>query len=375
MKKSQNSTTKSQSEGSKSSASSVSKKSSRATSMAELMGRTQVNPGLKKGTNVTGRVKKLDEQEILLDIGAKSDALVLEYDRRNMQQLLSLLTVGQEIEARVLFPESEEGYPIVSLRPFLQVKVFAHIEESYKNHSSMPVTVVGQTRSGYFVESEQGVKGFLPSSHVLTTEDIMGTTLAAQVIDFDRASQRVVFSQKATAYVTDPAEIAKYVKAHDLLKGVVSSISPYGLYVTITPKVGVDIEGFVHVSEISHNRINVKDLYAVGDVIDGEVLTIDEENRRVNLSIKKLMTDKFEKLKATYKLEQKVSGKVLNVSSRGVLLEIEDGVQGLIPVSRIAADTQYKEGEMVKVEVTDFDSRRRVIVVSPVLTSVPLGYR
>ena len=343
--------------------------------MAELMGRTQVNPGLKKGTNVTGRVKKLDEQEILLDIGAKSDALVLEYDRRNMQQLLSLLKVGQEIEARVLFPESEEGYPIVSLRPFLQVKVFAHIEESYKNHSSMPVTVVGQTRSGYFVESEQGVKGFLPSSHVLTTEDIMGTTLAAQVIDFDRASQRVVFSQKATAYVTDPAEIAKYVKAHDLLKGVVSSISPYGLYVTITPKVGVDIEGFVHVSEISHNRINVKDLYAVGDVIDGEVLTIDEENRRVNLSIKKLAADKFEKLKTTYKLEQKVSGKVLNVSSRGVLLEIADGVQGLIPASRIAADTQYKEGEMVQVEVTDFDSRRRVIVVSPVLTSVPLGYR
>lgn len=350
-------------------------KTGSASSMAELMSRSNLSSPLKKGTYIKGRVKKLSPQEILLDIGAKSDALVLEYDKRNMQQLQSLLVEGQEIEAKVLFPESEEGYPIVSLRPFLQTKVFSHIEESYKNHSSMPITVVGQTRSGYFVESEQGVRGFLPSSHVLSTEEIVGTTLEAQVIDFDQASQRVVFSQKATAYVTDPAEMAKHVKVRDVVKASVSSISPYGLYVTISPKKGVDIEGFVHVSEISSARINVRDLYAVGDVIEGEVLLIDEDNRRVNLSIKKLLTEKFDKIKESYKVEQKIQGKVLSSSSRGVTLEIEPGVQAIIPAARVGAGAEYTEGETVKVEITDFDSRRRMIVVSPVLTAVPLGYR
>src|SRR5690554_624528 len=101
--------------------------------MAELLAKSsQPVTSLKRGENVKGRVKKLSPQEILLDIGAKSDALVLEYDKRNMQQLLSLLEEGQEIEARVLSVESEEGYPVVSLRPYLQLRVFSSIEESYK---------------------------------------------------------------------------------------------------------------------------------------------------------------------------------------------------------------------------------------------------
>lgn len=349
---------------------------SSATSMAELMSRaTDSFTPLKKGENVKGFVKKLSPQEILLDIGAKSDALVLEYDKRNMQQLQSLLKEGQEIETRVLSPESEEGYPVVSLRPYLQSKIFSSIEKSYKNHSSLPITIVSQTRSGYFVETEQGLRGFLPTSHVLSDEDIVGTKLEAQVIDFDRSNQRVVFSQKATAYVTDPEEIVKHVKPGDMVSGAISSISPYGLYVTIKIKKGVDIEGFVHISEISNSRVNVRDLYNVGDTIDAEVIAVDTDNRRVNLSIKKMLSEKFDQVRDTYKVEQKVKATVADVSSRGVLLTVEEGVQALIPAAKIPADTEYTVGQSVQIEVTDFDERRRLILASPVLTAIPLGYR
>ncbi len=351
--------------------------SKNASSMADLMSRMggTIKP-LQKGDIVEGTIKKLTPKEILLDIGAKGDALVIEYDKQNLENLLSLLKEGDTVKASVISVESEEGFPVVSLRRMLDDMVFSKFDDINKNSSLIEISVLESTRGGYFVETDRGIKGFLPNSQVVTDDDISGTKIEAKIIEFDRAKKRVIFSQKAAIYASDPKVIEKYLKPHDKIEVKVISVTPYGLYVTVMPSPDVVIEGFIHISEISYDRVeNLMAMYKKDDNITAQVIDIDRENRRVNLSVKRLSEDLFTSTKQKYTKEQKIKGKVTEIKTRGVLLEIEKGVTGLIPTGKIPSGTEYKIGEEVSCEVSDYDDKRRVILLTPVLTAVPVGYR
>lgn len=116
-------------------------------------------------------------------------------------------------------------------------------------------------------------------------------------------------------------------------------------------------------------------MYKVGQKIKVQVLDFDSENRRINLSIKRLEKDKFEEVKEKYKSDTKVKGKVTEVKSRGITLEIETGVLGFIPAAKIPSESTYKVGEMLEAEITGVDEKRRLILLSPVLTTKFVGYR
>lgn len=354
----------------------TSKTSKAASSMTELMARMGDSvQTIKKGDIVEGVIKKLTPKEILLDIGAKGDALVIEYDKQNLENLLSYLKVGEKVKASVISAESEEGFPVVSLRRTLDDLIYGGFENLTKNDKSFKVNILDVTRGGYFAETPDGVRGFLPNSQVLNEEDLVGKNLEVKIIEFDRSKKRVIFSQKATFYVMDPDKVQKLVKKDDLIDATVTAVTPYGIYVAI--KKGEDtLEGFVHISEISYSRVdNISELYKKGAEIKAIVIDIDRENRRINLSVKKLEKDSFAEIESKYKKEQKIKGVVKGISSRGVNIEIGAGVNGFIPSDKIPNSTSYKIGDSVEAEVSDFDMKRRVIVLSPVLTAVPVGYR
>lgn len=360
----------------KDSSSNTTKTSKGASSMAELMARMGNSvQTLKKGDIVEGTIKKLTPSEILLDIEAKGDALVIEYDKQNMDNLLAYLKVGDKVKASVISPESEEGFPVVSLRRTLDDLVFGRFEDLSKNDQSFKVNILDSTRGGYFAETAQGIRGFLPNSQVLMGDDLVGKTLDVKIIEYDRSKKRVIFSQKATHYVMDPEKLKKIAKRDELVSGTVTDVTPYGIYLAI--KVGSDeAEGFVHISELSYDRVdNINSLYQKGMEVKAQVLDLDLENRRVNLSVKKLEKDTFEDIKNKYAKEQKVKGKVKSVSSRGITLQVEAGVNGFIPSDKIPDSTTYHEGDEVNAEVSDFDMKRRVLVLSPILKAVPIGYR
>ncbi len=350
--------------------------SGQASSMAELMQRLGNSvTTLKKGDIVEGTVKKLTPNEILLDIGAKGDALVIEYDKQNLENLLSFLKEGDKVKASVISPESEEGFPVVSLRRMLDDMVFGKFEDLSNNDKSFTVSILDATRGGYFAQTDQGVKGFLPNSQVLSEESLVGKNLEVKIIEYDRSKKRVIFSQKATHYVMDHAKLAKIAKKNDVVEATVTAVTPYGIYVSIKSPEG-EAEGFVHISEISYDRVeNISSLFQKGAIIKAQVLDIDMENRRVNLSIKKLEKDSFEEIKNKYEKEQKVKGKVKTVASRGITIELPEGVNGFIPSDKIPSSTTYKEGDELQAEVSDFDMKRRVIILSPILKAVPIGYR
>ncbi|RJP47396.1 MAG: S1 RNA-binding domain-containing protein [Armatimonadetes bacterium] len=351
--------------------------SSSARTMAELMaGAGKSMTSLQKGAIIEGIVKKLTPQEILLDIGFKSDALVIEYDKKNLENLLAVIKVGDRVKASVISCESEDGYPVVSLRRMLEDSIYHDLEEKYSKGGTVEVEITDSTKGGFFVATEKGIKGFLPASQVLDEKDLLGKKISVQVIELDRKNKRVIFSQKANIYTTSQAGMEKYVKKGEVVETQVSNVSPYGVYVTMSPAPEVIIEGFIHISEVSHQRIeNLQELYKKGDKIKAEVLEVDKDSRRVNLSVKRLEKDIFEDVKNKYQKEQKVKGVISEVRLRGVTLEIEPGIFGFIPASKLPSQTVYKTGETIDVEVSDFDMKRHVIVVTPVLKEKPMLYR
>ncbi len=345
--------------------------------MAELMARQSSQfTTLKRGDNVTGTVKKLTPKEILLDIGYKSDALVIEYDKQNLENLLSLLKVGDKVTASVISPESEEGFPVLSLRRMLEERVYGALETVFKADTTLTAYILEVTRGGYFIETQEGIKGFLPNSQLLEGRLNQGDKAEVKVIEFDREKKRVIVSQKATHYVMNISEIEKYVKRDTVIKATVTLVTPYGVYLEISPKEGILIEGFIHISEVSHQRVEgLEGKFKIGQVLDTQVIGFDAENKRVNLSLKRLEKDTFEEVRKKFKLEDTITGTVTDVKSRGITLVIETGVNAFIPSNKIPADKQYKRDDKVEVEVTDFDDKKRLILVSPVLKTKVIGYR
>jgi ribosomal protein S1 len=356
---------------------SPSKPTGKATSMAELMARqTSQFQTLKRGDMVTGTVKKLTPREILLDIGYKSDALVIEYDKQNMENLLNILKVGDTVTASVISPESEEGFPVLSLRRMLEEKVYGALETVFKADTTLTANILEVTRGGYFIETNKGIKGFLPNSQYMDGRLNQGDTVDVKVIEFDREKKRVIVSQKATHYLMNMSEIEKLVKRDMVVKGVVTLVTPYGIYLEVSPKEGVLIEGFIHISEVSHQRVEgLEGKFKIGEELEAQVIGLDSDNKRVNLSLKRLEKDNFDDVKKKYNVEDTITGTVTDIKSRGITLLVEAGVTAFIPSNKVPTDVEYKKDEKVEVEVTGFDDKKRLILVSPVLKTKVIGYR
>jgi len=347
-----------------------------ASSMAELMARQTPFKSLKKGENVEGTVKKLTSKEILLDIGYKSDALVIEYDKQNMENLMNLLKVGDRVTASVISPESEEGFPVLSLRRMLEEKVYGALESAFKADTTVVAEVLEVTRGGYFIETQKGIKGFLPNSQLLEGRLVQGDKVEVKVIEFDREKKRVIVSQKATHYVMNISEIEKYVKRDSTVKGIVTLVTPYGIYLEITPEKDIIIEGFIHISEVSHQRVEgLEGKFKIGEVLNVQVIGMDVDNKRINLSLKRLEKDSFDDVKKKYNKEDVIKGVVTDIKSKGITLKVEEGVMAFMSSNKIPTGTEYKVGDTVELEVGELDERKRLILVSPVLKTNVLTYR
>lgn len=357
-----------------------------ASSMAELMAKAGSSFNiLQKGQQVEGTIKKLTPQEILMDIEAKGDALVIEYDKQNLENLLSFLKVGDRVSATVISAESEEGFPVVSLRRTLDDIIFEKFEKLVKGEETLEIEVGEVGRGGYFAVTSEGVRGFLPLSQVIDESgSLVGKKIQVKILEVDRSKKRVVFSQKALSYILNPDEIRKVVKKDDVVDGEITGVTPYGVFLSMNVSKNAKVEGFIHISEISYERIdNLDAQFKKGDKIRAQIIEVDTSNRRVNLSIKKTKKDTFLEAKEKYKVEGRIKGTVSKVGSRGAVIALEEGISGLIPSDKIphfaessrGKTSGYNVGDIVDCEVVEIDQRRRVIILSPVLKSVPIGYR
>lgn len=359
-----------------------------ASTMAELMAKHKSSfVTLKKGESVKAKITKLTQNEMLVDAGAKTEAIVLEKDKRILRTILGMFKVGDTVEVSVLNPESDSGQPIVSLRRFLGNLAWTKLEELQKSKEQIEVSVVDATKAGYLVNTDFGIAGFLPQSHASYAQELTpGMRVNASVLELNRKDNKIIFSQKTAISEEDFAQAMKQMKVGQTVEVTVANVTPFGLFVTLPFKKArqsdgqakgeESLEGFIHVSEISWEK--VEDLtteYSSGQKIQAVVTRFDTETRRINLSVKRLTKDPFEALIEKYPVDKKISGTVTKVEDSGVTLEIAEGVEGIIKKDKIPPTTKYEVGQTVSATVTEHDKKRHKISLTPVLLAKPLTYR
>ncbi len=245
----------------------------------------------------------------------------------------------------------------------------------YENDQVVLLRTVGFNRGGLLVEGE-GLQGFVPISHLVGLpqnlaesnkqpflENYTGKSLYVKIIEFDPTAQRLVFSERAAqAGEGKRKELFQQLKPGTIICGVVTNITDFGLFVDLG-----GVEGLVHVSELSWGRVEKPSaLFAVGQQVKVTVLSINDGNSRIALSIKRLAPNPWDRLMNSYKLGDVISATVTTTTKFGVFARLQEGVEGLIHISSIpeldgahGLDSAFKNGQEVKVKILHIDVDRR----------------
>lgn len=347
--------------------------------MEELLKQTGTSAfSMKKGDTVKGTVISTSSKEILVDIGKKSFGIVAEWELDQVKEYAKNLKVGDKVTAQVVNPENEYGYTILSLRKASMENRWQYLTE-YKDKGT-DIEVVGlETAKGGILVDWQNLRGFIPATQLegsvaSNPHTLIGRKIKVKVIEIDRDINRLVLSQKASAMgVTPTAQKAKLkkIKTEDVLKGTISGIAPFGVFVDVD-----GIEGLVHISEVAWEKVeNLGELFKVGSQVEVVVLDINESEGKLNLSFKRLTPDPWKNILDRYPLESSVSGKVVRSAPYGIFMQLEPGVEGLLHISKITPGEEPQVGEKVECLVEKIDTVKRKISLTLVPTEKPVGYR
>ena len=325
------------------------------------------------GDIVEGTVVKVDHDEVLLDIGYKTEGVIpsRELSIKHDVDPGEVVSVGDEIDALVLTKEDKDGRLILSKKRAQYERAWGAIEELKEKDEPVTGTVIEVVKGGLILDI--GLRGFLPASlvemrRVRELDPYIGQQIEAKIIELDKNRNNVVLSRRAWLEQTQSevrSEFLHQLQKGQVRKGVVSSIVNFGAFVDLG---GVD--GLVHVSELSWKHIDhPSEVVAVGDEVTVEVLDVDLDRERVSLSLKATMEDPWRVFARTHAVGQIVPGKVTKLVPFGAFVRVEEGIEGL-HISELAErhvevpDQVVAVGEEVMVKVIDIDLERRRISLS-----------
>jgi small subunit ribosomal protein S1 len=336
-----------------------------------------------EGDMVNGTVVKIGYDEVLLDIGYKSEGVipVRELSIRKDADPSTIVSMGDEIEALVLTKEDKDGRLILSKKRAEYERSWNRIEEMFNAGQNVEGEVIEVVKGGLILDI--GLRGFLPASLVdlRRVKDLtayMGTRIEARVIEMDRNRNNVVLSRRVVleeARKEERSEILSKLKPGMRLKGNVSSIVDFGAFVDLG-----GIDGLVHISELSWNHVNhPSEVVKVGQEVEVEVLDVDMNRERISLGLKQTTEDPWRSLVKKYPVGAIVEGKVTKLVPFGVFVELGDGIEGLVHISEMAKahvdqpSQVTKAGETVHVKVMEIDLDRRRVSLSMKSAAETLG--
>lgn len=357
-----------------------SKAASSTSPMALLLAKQKSVTALHKGDVIKGKIKKLNRHEILLDIQAKSDAFVVEKDRRLYRQLMEKLKVGDEVSAVVLNPESDMGYPLVTLRRFIEDQSWTLLEKVQKDQETVEVTVTEAIKGGFIVQAKNGISGFLPLSHVTFQQNqpMIGKQITVSLLELNRTDNKIIFSQKSALSEKDFSDATRELTVGKKLTTTITNVTPFGIFVALQPadKEGIVLDGLVHISEVAWEKVeDILGQFKAGEVIDVVVLKTDRDARRVDLSMKRLTADPFSEIAKQFPLDKRVTGIVEKIIGGTFHIKLSDSVEGIIRKEKVPPNMTITEGQSINAVVSEVDVKRRRIVLVPVLLEKPIGYR
>ncbi len=326
------------------------------------------------GQLVEGIVVKVDHDEVLLDIGYKSEGVIpaRELSIRNDIDPSEVVKMGERIEALVLTKEDKEGRLLLSKKRAQYERAWGSIEVKKENDEPVEGLCIEVVKGGLIMDI--GLRGFLPASlvelrRVRDLQPYVGQTLSAKIIELDKNRNNVVLSRRAWLEETQKEQREDFLhnlKPGERRTGVVSSVVNFGAFVDLG---GMD--GLVHVSELSWKHVDHPgSIVAVGDEIDVQVLEVDLERERISLSLKATQQDPWQEFAGNHQVGELVYGRVTKLVPFGSFVQVGDGIEGLVHISEMSAhhvdlpEQVVTPGEELWVKIIDLDLQRRRISLS-----------
>lgn len=353
--------------------------------MAELLAKSKSRvQQFTKGQRVEATLLSKAPNLLVFDVGGKSEGLVKEKGYTDAKEFIETLKVGDKVLVTVLVPETRDGITILALKDAVKDISWVKLEAMKKTGEEVPVLGKGVSTAGFVVDV-MGVEGFIPMSQMgveaaKNAQSLVGKYFKAKVMEVDKTNNKVVLSEKEVSEAGDIALSKKAmagVKEGEVYDGVVTTVASFGAFVKIEVPVGAKkahIEGLVHVSEIAWGKTNLpSDVLSVGDKVKVRVLAAHEG--KLALSIKQALKDPWSDAVEKFKVEDKVTGKVIRISDFGVFVELTPGIEGLIHITKIPPTHKLNLGDEVKCVIEEVNVKDKRIALGLVLTSVPVGYK
>ncbi len=326
------------------------------------------------GDIVEGMVVKIDRDEVLLDIGYKSEGVIpsKELSIRHDVDPNEVVKVGDKIEALVLQKEDKEGRLILSKKRAQYERAWGRIEEVMRSGETITGPVIEVVKGGLILDI--GLRGFLPASlvdlrRVRDLHPFVGQDLEAKIIELDRNRNNVVLSRRAFLEESQSEGRKKFLEGltkGERRKGTVSSIVNFGAFVDLG---GVD--GLVHVSELSWKHVDHPgEVVTVGQEVEVEVLDVDLDRERVSLSLKATQEDPWKEFERRYQAGEIIEGQVTKLVPFGAFVRVAPGIEGLVHISELShehvdtPESVLAVGDEVRAKVIDVDVPRRRVSLS-----------
>lgn len=348
--------------------------------MAQLLSRAKTNIGLSVGAKITGTVIEVGKKVLILDIGAKAEGIVSDREFQEVASFIKTLKQGDKIVATILIPETRSGQALLSIRQTAQEKGWKEVVKAKEEGRDVEAYVLAANRGGLTV-SIYGVEGFIPTSLlssklVKNINNLEGRVLPVKVIEAQAREGKLVLSERAISekeLIEQQEQILKGIKPGERYKGKVVNLTNFGAFVAIEAH-GATVEGLVHLSQISYERISdPAQVLQAGQEI--EVVVIGQDKGKLALSIKQAQEDPWEKNLGDLKEDAKVKGKVTKLGDFGATIEIKPGVEGKVALNKIPDGVSLREGDLVDVFVESIDRKKHTISLGLVLTAKPVGYK
>jgi len=327
-----------------------------------------------EGDVVSGEVVRIDKDEVLVDIGYKSEGVIpsTELSIRRSVDPAEEVSLGERVDALVLTKEDQEGRLLLSKKRARFEKAWRKIEAAAESGEPVEGTVIEVVKGGLILDL--GVRGFLPASlvdirRVHNLEEFKGQTLECKVIELNRSRNNVVLSRRAVLE-EERKEVREQILGRlqpgMVVEGKISNIVDFGAFVDLD-----GIDGLIHISELSWSHVNhPSEVLSVGAAVNVKVLDIDRERQRISLGLKQTQEDPWRKVLDEYRPGDVLEGKVTKVVAFGAFVEIIPGVEGLVHISELAEHHVENPSEVVSpgdqtwVRILEIDENRRRISLS-----------
>ena len=323
---------------------------------------------------VTGTVVKINNDEVLVDIGGKSEGIIplKELSVQKNPNIDEIVKVGDEIQVMVIKLENNEGNMLLSKKKVDQELAMEKLEKAYEDGEVLEAKVVDVVKGGVIVDI--GARGFVPASQLDTkyVEDIksfVGQTLSFKIIEFKPEDRKIILSRRVLLEAEEKAkkeQLWAEIAEGQTRKGTVQRLANFGAFIDLG---GVD--GLLHISEMGWGRVkHPGDVVKVGEEVEVYILAVDREKNKISLGLKQLIANPWDSAAEKYAVGNTVTGKVVRLAPFGAFVELEDGVDGLVHISQIAwervekVEDALRVGQEVSAKVLELDLENKRISLS-----------